>query len=83
MLEAATELVTERGHTVVRDTDVDDAYGRARHKSRIGNVQSLPYHQQVRYALLERLIEDAQKIHQQRPILQETLATATQPRCEA
>jgi len=33
--------------------------------------------------LLERLIEDAQKIHQQRPILQETLATATQPRCES
>ena len=31
--------------------------------------------------LLERLIEDAQKIHKQRPILQETLATATQPRC--
>jgi putative transposase len=27
-------------------------------------------------SLLERLIEDAQKIHQQRPILQETLATA-------
>ena len=33
--------------------------------------------------LLERLIEDAQKIHQQRPILQETLTTATQPRCES
>ncbi len=33
--------------------------------------------------LLERLIEDAQKIHQQRPILQETLATATQPGCES
>jgi putative transposase len=33
--------------------------------------------------LLERLIEDVQKIHQQRPILQETLATAIQPRCEA
>jgi putative transposase len=32
--------------------------------------------------LLERLIEDAQKIHQHRPVLQETLATATQPRCE-
>jgi putative transposase len=32
--------------------------------------------------LLERLIEDAQKIHQQRPILQERLATATQPRAE-
>ena len=32
--------------------------------------------------LLERLIEDAQKIHQERSILQETLATATQPRCE-
>ena len=31
----------------------------------------------------EQLIEDAQKIHQQRPILQETLATATQPMCEA
>ncbi len=33
--------------------------------------------------LLERLIEDAQKIHQQRPILQKALATATQPRCES
>jgi len=33
--------------------------------------------------LLERLIGDAQKIHQQRPILQKTLATATQPRCES
>jgi hypothetical protein len=33
--------------------------------------------------LLERLIEDPQKIHKQRPILQETLATATQPRCES
>ncbi len=33
--------------------------------------------------LLDRLIEDAQKIHQQRPVLQETLATATQPRCES
>jgi IS4 transposase len=33
--------------------------------------------------LLERLIEDAQKVHKERPILQETLATATQPRCEA
>jgi putative transposase len=32
--------------------------------------------------LLDRLIEDAQKIHRQRPILQETLATATQPRCD-
>ena len=33
--------------------------------------------------LLERLIEDAQKIHKHRPILQETLATATQPRVES
>jgi putative transposase len=32
--------------------------------------------------LLKRLIEDAQKIHQQRPILQEMLAIATQPRCK-
>lgn len=31
--------------------------------------------------LLERLIEDAQKTHQQRAILQETLAPATQPMC--
>ncbi len=31
---------------------------------------------------LDRLIEDAQKIHKQRPILQETIATATQPWCE-
>jgi len=34
-------------------------------------------------SLLERLIEDAQKIHQQRSILQETLATGTKRRCEA
>ncbi|ACV46222.1 MULTISPECIES: IS4 family transposase [Halomicrobium] len=33
--------------------------------------------------LLERLIDDAQKIHQQRPILQETLSTVTQLRCES
>ncbi|WP_257300621.1 IS4 family transposase [Haloarchaeobius sp. FL176] len=33
--------------------------------------------------LLKRLIEDAQKIHKQRPIIQETLATAIQPGCEA
>jgi len=33
--------------------------------------------------LLERLMDDAQKIHQQRPILQERLATATQPRTGA
>ncbi len=33
--------------------------------------------------LLEWLIEDAQKIHSHRPILQETLANATQPRGEA
>ncbi len=33
--------------------------------------------------LLYRLTEDAQKIHQQQPVLQETLATATQPRCES
>jgi len=30
---------------------------------------------------LERLIEDTQMVHQKRLILQETLATATQPRC--
>ncbi len=33
-------------------------------------------------SLLERLIDDAQKIHQQRLILQERLATATQPGTE-
>jgi putative transposase len=33
--------------------------------------------------LLDRLIEDAQKIHKQRPILQETPVTATRPKCEA
>lgn len=32
---------------------------------------------------LKRLIEEAEKIHQPRPILRETLATATQPRCES
>ena len=32
--------------------------------------------------LLKRLIKDARKMHQQRPVLQETLAAAAQPRCE-
>jgi hypothetical protein len=33
--------------------------------------------------LLQRLIEDAQKIHKQRPILQERLAATIQPTAEA
>jgi hypothetical protein len=33
--------------------------------------------------LLEQLIEDAQKIHKQRPILREQLATTIQPTGEA
>ncbi|ELY76926.1 transposase (ISH8), partial [Natrinema pallidum DSM 3751] len=33
--------------------------------------------------LLDRLIADAQKIHKQRPVLQEQLATAIKPAAEA
>jgi len=33
--------------------------------------------------LLDRLIADAQKIHKQRPVLQEQLATAIKPTAEA
>ena len=51
-LEAAAELASERGHDVIRDADVEDAYGRARHKIRLSNVESLPYHHQVLYALI-------------------------------
>ncbi|ERJ05699.1 hypothetical protein HLRTI_002321 [Halorhabdus tiamatea SARL4B] len=46
MLETATEL------DVIRDADIDGAYEREGHKTRVANVQSLPYHHQVLYALI-------------------------------
>jgi Cdc6-like AAA superfamily ATPase len=51
-LRAAAMLAAERGRGTITDADVDDAYERARHRIRQANLQSLPYHHQVLYAIL-------------------------------
>ncbi|QRV14253.1 AAA family ATPase [Haloterrigena salifodinae] len=51
-LRAAAELARKRGHHRIRDRDVDDAYERARHRIREMNLESLPWHHQVLYAIV-------------------------------
>lgn len=51
-LRAAAELAHERGHHRIRDRDVNEAYERARHRIREMNLESLPWHHQVLYAIV-------------------------------
>ncbi|WP_049891867.1 Cdc6/Cdc18 family protein [Natronococcus amylolyticus] len=51
-LRAAAELAHERGHHRIRDRDVADSYERAKRRIRRLNLQSLPYHHQVLYAII-------------------------------
>lgn len=51
-LFAAAELADERAHYTIEDDDVDDAYERARHRIRVANLKSLPFHHQVLYAIV-------------------------------
>ncbi|WP_265112245.1 Cdc6/Cdc18 family protein [Halosolutus halophilus] len=51
-LRAAAELAHDRGHLWIQDRDVDDAYERAQHRIRELNLESLPYHHQVLYAIV-------------------------------
>ncbi len=52
-LRAAAELAEERGHERITDTDIADSFERARHWIREQNLQSLPYHHHVLYAIIE------------------------------
>ncbi|ELZ48959.1 ATPase AAA [Halorubrum coriense DSM 10284] len=51
-LRAAAEIANECEHTSIHDTDVDDAYERARASIREANLQSLPFHHRVLYELI-------------------------------
>lgn len=51
-LRAAAEIAGEREHASIRDTDVGDAYERARASIREANLQSLPFHHRVLYELI-------------------------------
>jgi len=51
-LRAATELAEERGHDRILDEDIGSSFERARHWIRKQNLQSLPYHHHVLYALI-------------------------------
>jgi Cdc6-like AAA superfamily ATPase len=51
-LRAAAEWATERGHETIREADVADADERARRRIREANLDSLPWHHQVLYALV-------------------------------
>lgn len=57
-LRAAAELARDRNHDYIRDVDVEDCFERARQAIRESNLQSLPFHHQVLYAI----IRDAQEI---------------------
>jgi Cdc6-like AAA superfamily ATPase len=52
-LRAAAELAEERGHERVMDADIADCFERARHWIREQNLQSLPYHHHVLYAIIQ------------------------------
>lgn len=51
-LRAAAELASEREHSAIQTSDIADAYERAARSIRRANLDSLPYHHQVLYALV-------------------------------
>jgi Cdc6-like AAA superfamily ATPase len=51
-LRAAAELAEERGHDKITDSDIADCYERARHWIRQKNLESLPYHHHLLYAMI-------------------------------
>jgi len=53
-VRAAAELADERGRRRICDADVDDGVERAQRRIRQANLDSLPFHHQVLYALLHR-----------------------------
>jgi len=51
-VHAAAEIATDRGHDVIRNADVDDAFPRAQRRIRKANLFSLPFHHHLLYALI-------------------------------
>jgi len=51
-LEAAANIAVERGHGEIHDSDIDDAFGRARKRSRKEHLTSLPFHHHVLYEIV-------------------------------
>jgi Cdc6-like AAA superfamily ATPase len=51
-LRAAAELARERDRATIHESDVDDAYERAERRIREANLQSLPYHHRILYAII-------------------------------
>jgi Cdc6-like AAA superfamily ATPase len=51
-VHAAAEIATDRGHDVIRNADVDDAFPRAERRIRKANLLSLPFHHHFLYALI-------------------------------
>ena len=49
---AAAEIATDRGHDVIRDADIDDAFPRAQRRIRKQNLLSMPFHHHLLYALI-------------------------------
>ncbi|GGL55276.1 Cdc6/Cdc18 family protein [Halocalculus aciditolerans] len=54
-LLAAARLAVNRGHTRILGADVRDSYALAREEIRASNLESLPFHHQVLYALMYEL----------------------------
>ncbi|MGB9954719.1 AAA family ATPase (plasmid) [Haloarcula marismortui] len=53
-LRAAAELATERGHTTIKDVDVEDSFDRARRQLREQALDSLPLHHHILYEIIPR-----------------------------
>ena len=51
-VHAAGEIATDRGHDVIRDADIDDAFARAQRRIRKQNLLSMPFHHHLLYALI-------------------------------
>ena len=51
-LHAAAQIATEREHGCIREPDIKACFERARKRIRVANLESLPFHHQVLYALL-------------------------------
>lgn len=51
-LLASAEIAREQSRMTITDADVEPGYERAKHKIRIGNLGSLPFHHQILYSIV-------------------------------
>jgi len=52
-LRAAAKLAEEHGHVRITDADIEDCYERAQRRIREANLESLPFHHQLLYAIVQ------------------------------